>query len=129
MAEKSQKSKTNKSTLPRKIKFKYIFDDNYNPVFANGVFGGITPSRQLEINFFFDRHPIPYSETKELSPRGIQDKVIERKPEEEYTTFVRFVNSGVILTLEDAKIIHDWLGKKIKLLENILNEYEKSKNK
>jgi len=89
---------------PDKIKFKYVFPDNYNPVFANGAFGGITPSRQIEINFYFDRHPLPYSETRELNRGGQQGKIIARNPHEEFPTFVRFINNGAILTLEDAKM-------------------------
>lgn len=28
---------------PEKIKFKYIFKDDYNPKYVNGAFGGISP--------------------------------------------------------------------------------------
>lgn len=33
--------------LPSQLTFKYIFDDDYNPTFANGVYGGVTPSGEF----------------------------------------------------------------------------------
>lgn len=41
------------------IKIKYIFRDHYNPVYANGAYGGITPSGEIVASFYFEKHPLP----------------------------------------------------------------------
>lgn len=35
------------------VKFKYIFDPAYNPKYANGAFGNITPHGEVALNFYF----------------------------------------------------------------------------
>ena len=31
------------------LKFKYIFDNNYNPKYINGAYGGITPKGEIAL--------------------------------------------------------------------------------
>ncbi len=40
----------------QEIKFTFIFPDDYNPAFANGVWGGVTPKGELNMNFYLERH-------------------------------------------------------------------------
>ncbi len=119
MPSKSNKkqNKESNSIAPSQVKFKYIFDKNYNPVFVNGAFGGIKPSKELAVNIYLERHPVPYEEVQELKPDFSLGKVLEKEPKDECPVFVRFVSNGVILTLEGAILIHEWLGDQIKNLE------------
>ena len=112
--------------FPEKIKFKYIFDDFYNPIYVNGAYGGISPNREIIVNFYLERVGLPYSQTLELDKKGKLGPEVERHPEEKYPYFVRVVENGIILTLENAKKIHSWLGEKIKELEdlNVPNQSE-----
>ena len=41
------------------IKYKYIFRDDYNPKYANGAYGGLTPRGEISINFFYERPALP----------------------------------------------------------------------
>ena len=45
-----------------KVKFKYIFDSAYNPKYANGAFGNITPHGEVALNFYFERSALPYEQ-------------------------------------------------------------------
>lgn len=101
------------------LNFKYKFPEDYNPVYSNGVYGGIAPQGEIVLNFYFERQPLPYAETIQLSEDGkpLDGKVT--KPENHDLNVIRYVSSGVVLSLESAKSIHDWLGHKIKALEEM----------
>jgi hypothetical protein len=105
--------------IPEKIIFKYVFSDDYNPLYVNGVYGGITPNREIVANFFFERHGLPFSQIMDVESDGKLGKEYERHPKEEYPYLVRVVENGVILNLENAKKIHKWLGDKIQELEGL----------
>lgn len=100
-------------TVPQQITFKYIFADDYNPLFANGVYGGVTPSGEIVMNFYLERHALPDHIVHALTPEGALGDEMRRTPEDHRESLVRVVDSGVILTVDGAKAIHAWLGEKI----------------
>ncbi len=104
-----------------KIRFKYVFDDKYDPVYISGAMGGITPKREVVVNFFFERHPIPYSETYSLDNVGVIGQRIDAKPsvKEDMFQFIRTIKSGVILNLKTAKELREFLDHHIALLEEL----------
>lgn len=99
------------------VNFKYVFDDNYNPVYVNGAYGGISPMGEIVANFYFERKPIPYESTYKINKNGevLDEEVV--KPANHDENYVRFVSTGVILNLDSAKAIHKWLGEHIESLE------------
>lgn len=113
---------------PEKIKFKYVFEDSYNPAYTTGAFGGPTPKNEIILNFYMERQPIPYSETHEINPDGTAGKVIESKPskEDSIINVIRYVESGIVMDLNTAKEIHAWLGENIKAVE-AMNIVQKGK--
>ncbi len=106
----------------KKIKFKYIFQKDYNPIYINGLFGGITPRGEIVINFFLERHGLPISQTHEINEIGLIEKEIGREPEDHRESMVRFVEQGIILNLQNAKALNQWLEEYISKLENALKE-------
>jgi hypothetical protein len=114
-------------TSKNSIKFKYIFEDNYNPEYINGAYGGITPKGEIVINFFFERHGLPKSETISLTD-GQLGSEIEREPVDHKQSMVRVVKNGIILSLKNAKTINDFLSDYIKKLEELNKIKEKAAN-
>lgn len=102
-----------------KIKFKYIFPDNYNPVYCSGALGGITPSGEIVANFFLERMPIPKSITNSLDESGNLGKIAATEPKDLNETFIRYISTGIILSEENARSIYDWLGEQIEKLDRI----------
>ena len=100
-----------------KLTFKYIFADDYNPIFVNGAWGGVTPSGEITISFYLERAGLPITETHEINDKGILGKVLEKIPKDQIV--VRYIENGLVLTLEGAKAIHDFLGQRIKEAEDI----------
>ena len=107
----------------QKIKCKYIFQDDYNPLYINGAQGGINPLGEIVINFYLERNALPNSQTYIIENDKIgPEKSDEVEPEDWDNSFVRVIQNGVIMNYQTAKEIHKWLGQHIKNLEKINNE-------
>ncbi|MGI6756784.1 MAG: hypothetical protein ACOX32_02570 [Bacteroidaceae bacterium] len=103
----------------RTIKFKYIFDDSYNPIYINGAQGGINPHGEIISNFYLERLALPNSQTQELNAEGVPGNIIDSEPSDLNQSFVRVIKVGVIMNLQTAKSIHTWLGEHIETLEKL----------
>lgn len=109
------------SDKKNELKFKYIFDDSYNPVYVNGAHGGVTPRGELVVNFYLERQPLPKSISHEIAANGSIGRESAVEPTDLPRSFVRFISSGVVLSHQTAKEIHFWLGEKLKEMEAIEN--------
>lgn len=113
------------------IKCKYIFDDKFNPLYANGAQGGISVLGEILINFYLERTALPNSQTFEIDPNsGVlgQELKSEMDPLDLESSTVRFMQTGVILNYSTAKEIHRWLGDHLKTLEKINLTQNANKN-
>ena len=105
-------------SVERLIKFKFVFPENYNPVYCNGAFGGISTHGEIVANFFLERMPIPNSMTNLINPDGSLGGVVSVAPDTLDETVIRHVSTGIVLNEDSAKAIHAWLGNQIQELEN-----------
>lgn len=100
------------------IKFKYVFSEDYNPVYCNGAYGGVATQGEIIANFYLERMPLPKSLTHEINPDGSLSGVVETDPDDLGTKVIRYVTSGIILNEASAKSIYEWLGRQICELES-----------
>jgi hypothetical protein len=99
------------------LKFKYIFDYGYNPVYVNGAHGGVSPRGELVMNFYLERMALPESITHEINPNGTIGKEVAAEPEDLGQSMVRVIKSGVVMNYQNARELHLWLGERIKEME------------
>ena len=99
------------------LKFKYIFDYGYNPVYVNGAHGGVSPRGELIMNFYLERMALPESITHEINPNGTIGNEVSAEPDDLKNSLVRFIETGVVMSYHNAKELHLWLGDRIKELE------------
>jgi hypothetical protein len=99
------------------LKFKYIFDYGYNPVYVNGAHGGVSPRGELVMNFYLERMALPESITHEINPNGTIGKETAAEPDDLAQSMVRFIESGVVMNYQNARELHLWLGERIKEME------------
>jgi hypothetical protein len=99
------------------LKFKYIFDYCYNPVYVNGAHGGVSPRGELIMNFYLERMALPESITHEINPNGTIGNEINAEPDDLKNSLVRFIETGVVMSYHNAKELHLWLGDRIKEME------------
>ncbi|HOE88612.1 MAG: hypothetical protein BWY50_00849 [Spirochaetes bacterium ADurb.Bin315] len=104
--------------MTKKIEFKYIFEKDYNPKYVNGAFGGMSPTGEMVVNFYLERMPLPYSDFHDVKEGQVGD-LTGREPEDYDSTIVRYIQNGIVLSLEHAKAIHNWLGLHIAEAERI----------
>jgi hypothetical protein len=126
MGKKKLTKKSAGNTIQKKFVCKYKFSKDYNPVYANGAFGGVSSRGEIVINFFNERPAIPYEVEHDILGNTLSNPTVT-KPEFFDGTHVRFIENGVTLNLETAKTIRTWLDEKITQLEGITNATNSNK--
>jgi len=101
------------------VRFKYIFSKEYNPVYINGAYGGIGPRGELIVNFYLERSPVPNEEVRNILQNGVIGEQVKVEPLDLQETIIRYIDSGIVMNYETAKVIHEWLGSHIKQMESI----------
>lgn len=101
------------------IKFKYLFNYGYNPTYVNGAKGGFSPRGEMVINFYLERQPLPESISHEITPEGAIGNETGVEPSDLAKTMVRFVDTGVVMNYENARVFHAWLGEKLHEMEQM----------
>ena len=89
----------------------YIKTGDFKTVLGSGIYGGLTNTGQINMNFFTDRAPIPTKITFDIDPdNGNILGELEREIKE---GIIREVHFGVLLDVDTAKSIVSWLNDKI----------------
>ena len=99
------------------LKFKYIFNYGYNPVYVNGAHGGISPRGELIMNFYLERMALPESISHEINQDGTIGGEIDVEPEDLKNSLVRYIENGVVLNYQGARDLLLWLGERVKEME------------
>ena len=109
-----------------KVTFKYIFDERYNPRYVNGASGGVTPNNEIVLDFYLERPALPKKISYRLDESSQLAEESERLPIDHKESFVRYVQNGIILDYETAKILQEFLAATIDEYEdrNGLNRTE-----
>jgi hypothetical protein len=101
------------------IIFKYLFSEDYNPVYVNGAHGGVSPRGELVVHFYLERPGVPVSITHEVTANGTIGAEIDEVPADFKQTLYRAVESGVVMNYDSARNFHHWLGERLKELESL----------
>jgi hypothetical protein len=101
----------------KEVKFYFEYDKDYRVVASNGVWGGITPRGDLQLDFFVEKVGIPDSVEYVVTQDGKLEGEIRRDPPRQ---FVRRMQVGVLFSLEDAERLHTFLGKRINELKKMI---------
>ncbi|OHD57205.1 MAG: hypothetical protein A2Y33_07370 [Spirochaetes bacterium GWF1_51_8] len=104
-----------------KVDFHYIKSNQYRTSYANGVFGGITPRGELQMDFFVERQVIPQVATYAISNEGILGEIIKTEGK---SGFIREFDCGVLMSIDVAINFYEWLGQKIDEFNKVKNEKE-----
>ena len=99
--------------MANQIKFKYKFPEDYNPVYINGAYGGINSQGEIIANFYYERIPVPKALTHLINDNGSLGVTKEYEPEDLSSSLVRYIQNGVVMNIETAKQLRDWLSSQI----------------
>jgi hypothetical protein len=109
-----------------KVIFKYLFAEDYNPVYVNGAHGGVSPRGEVVVHFYLERPGVPVSITHDVTADGAIGSEIDVVPGDFNQTLYRAVESGVVMNYDSARTFHHWLGERLKELESIQQAREEA---
>ena len=119
MAKTAEKHMEKKPKAPNTVTFDYIKSTQFKSVHVDGALGGLTPNGHIHIALYCERPAIPRRTVQEIAPDGsLGDEVFGSR--ESRNSIVREMDMDAFLTLSVAKSIHDWLGARIKELQEQL---------
>ncbi len=101
------------------IRFAYRSSEDYKPSYVNGVHGGLNAAGDVIAHFFTEQRSIDQEEVFNLLPNGeIGDPIITTSANEPIQV-TRFIQTGLVMNLETAKQVSEWLDGQITALEEI----------
>ena len=101
---------------PAKIRYTYAVDAAARLQTAHGVWGGINPQGEIEMNFYNESDTLPpYSEQLVAPDGSIGHEIIPG--EEDSREVTRFVHSRVLLNYHTARAVLEWLEDRVAALE------------
>lgn len=104
------------NTYPHRIRYEYEQGPKTRLNYAHGVWGGINPQGEIELNFYLESDKVPPFSERLVTPNG--DFGHEIAPHDnEMRTITRHIHSRVILNYHTARAVLEWLEHKIDTLE------------
>ena len=94
----------------KKVEFKYKLASDYKVYSISGLQGAISPTGDLVINCYKERHPLPESETFEIKENG-QLGFLNREPASS-NTIIREVPFALSINPMQARAFAKWLNNK-----------------
>jgi len=101
---------------PKKIRFLQNMPEGYKIYPVNGLWGGVSARGDLICHFFLEHIELPKEEVQSVKEDGLLGPV-ERKPKEELT-MIRDMQVGIVINLEQAVSIANWILQSVKQFED-----------
>ncbi len=93
------------------LDFHYLKTPSFRSYHVDGALGGFTPSGDLYMELFVERYPTPQTVRYKLSPEGRLEGEISRTGKD---GIIREVEAAIIMNMNTATTLRDWLDKRIK---------------
>ena len=108
---------SNQPELPKKIRYKYVMDDSVRMSTAHGVWGGINPQGEIELNFYEESDSLPQWSECLVAPDGWLGPEMMDEENLEVREVVRRINTRVLLNYNTARAVLEWLEDRVAALE------------
>lgn len=106
--------------MSEEISYKYKFSDEYNPTYVNGAHGGVGPQGEIILNFFLERQSLPQKQTFSVLDGMLGDEIAEKaKPADFRSSFIRYIETGVVMNVKTARDVREFLDQQISFLEQL----------
>lgn len=107
--------------FPDKLRYEYRCPEGQRPFYAHGVWGGVNPHGEIEMNFYMESDELPgYSERAVLPDGSVGPEMVagEQGGRDGLTkTVVRDVGGRVVMNYRTAKAVLGWLEEKVAAME------------
>lgn len=109
----------------KSVRFHWTTSNHYRVVHADGAFGGITPYGAIFFSLYSDHPPIPEITVQPVTDEGLLGpEIAEGKVSNE--GIEREVEVGVVMALQTATALRDWLNDRIRLVEKAQEEIKQT---
>ncbi|MCL1470645.1 hypothetical protein [Argonema antarcticum] len=117
MSEDKELQQQDDSPPLKEIKFNYIKSNLFRVVRVDGIWAGITPNLDINVNLCSERYPIPQQTLHKIDPDGsIGEEIIDERISRD--GIVREVEVGAVMDISTAKSL-------IELLQELIEQVEK----
>ncbi len=112
-----------------KLNCKFIFEENYNPKYINGAYGGVSPLGEIIIHFYMERPALPKQVSFKIDNGFVGEEIEEeREPKDHSYSFIRYMQNGIVMDYSVAKEVQEFLNQTIVNLEKRMGIHEDSDN-
>lgn len=127
--DNSKKKPTKKESQkpPDKIRFDYIKSNQHREIFVEGVHGGLTPKGRIQMSLFCERQPIPRQIVHKFDGLELGPEILPERLSRD--AIIRSVDATLIMDLNTAEVMYDWLGKSIKEGKKVIKKVDKARKK
>jgi len=102
---------------PLRIRYEYEQNPETRLQYAHGVWGGINPQGEIELNFYTESDKLPPYSERIIAPDGSFGH--EMAPYDDSIKVVtRRIHTKLILNYHTARAVLEWLHDKVETLEN-----------
>ena len=112
---------------PDKIRFDYLKSNQHREIFVEGIHGGMSPKGRIQMSLFCERQPIPRQIVHKFD--GIKLGPEIRTERLSRDAIIRSVEATLIMDIETAEAMYNWLGRQIKDGKKIIKKMEQEKKK
>ena len=102
--------------FPTQIKYEYTVDSGSNLNIAHGVWGGINPQGEIEMNFYLESDKLPAYSERSVAHDGAMGAEKSVYEDNEHV-IIRRIHSRILLNYHTARSLVEWLEEKIESLE------------
>lgn len=113
---KKQKPKKEKV---RRLEFDYIKSNFFRVIHADGAFGGLAPNGSIHMSIFSERQSIPTKMVHNLIGNHLGPELKDLRQGRK--CIVREVDVDIVLEVQQAIVVRDWLDRKIKERQSIVD--------
>ena len=99
-----------------RVRYEYEQDPETRIRYAHGVWGGINPQGEVELNFYTESDKLPVFSERIVAPDGSFGHEVTPY-EEDLKIITRRVHTKLLLNYHTAKAVMEWLEDKIETLE------------
>lgn len=97
------------------VNYYFTQTPDYRVIHVDGAFGGPTPQGNLFLGLFSEHFPLPERVSHHIAGGKLSDELPEHRVTRD--GIIREVEVGVVMDLQAAKALHDWLGANIKAVD------------
>ena len=100
------------------VKFHYVKSNFFRVIHVDGAYGGLTPYGFISCALYSDRQPLPELTENAVREDGIVgQEIVEHKKIKD--GIEREIEVSIVMNLNTAKALQQWLDDKIKTLESM----------